>query len=56
VQHARICPRGIAWDCHGLPENTEKRPENSNGDIKSGLGKQVNVPDRAQKDKPKSPQ
>jgi hypothetical protein len=56
VQHARICPRGIAWDCHWLPGNTEKRPENSKGDIKSGLGKQVTVPDRAQKDKPKSPQ
>jgi hypothetical protein len=39
-----------------LPENAEKHPENGKGDVKSGLGKQVNVPDRAQKDKPKSPQ
>jgi len=33
-----------------------KRPENSKDDLKSGLGKQGNVPDQAKKDKPKSRQ
>jgi hypothetical protein len=35
-------------------ENAEKHPENSYSDVKSSLGKQATVPDRAQKNKPKS--
>jgi hypothetical protein len=58
VQHARICPRGIAknraWSliCVGRKKH-KKQPENSKSNRKCGLGKQVNVPDRTQKDKPK---
>jgi hypothetical protein len=37
-------------------ENAEKRPENSDSNVKSGLGKQDTVPDRTQKNKPKSRQ
>jgi hypothetical protein len=56
VQHARICPREIAKGRLMVTGKYRKRPENSKGDLKSGLGKQGNVPDQAQKDKPKSRQ
>jgi hypothetical protein len=41
----------------GLPETTdhERKPKIDKSDGEIGSGKQVNVPDRAQKNKPKWP-
>jgi hypothetical protein len=40
---------------NGLPENSDHDRKTDKSDGKSGSGKQVNVPDRTQKDKPRSP-
>jgi hypothetical protein len=56
VQHARICPGMIASGL--LTGNDGSRSQTGNGDdsdVEIGSGKQVKLPDRAQKDKPKCP-